>query len=403
MTTDATPSELVAMLGGVPLLSGLTRSQLESIVAVGRTQSFRAGETIVREGEKELRLYLLLVGTVEVRQSGRAVASLAPGQFFGEAALLVDQPRTAEVRATSEARCLVLDRWDFWGAMGVDPERNRALYEGTLQRLRTDLSGPPPATGDGTATPETLAAPVLRRFPERLPTGTPRLDDLLLGGLPPNGHVALLGDALVGKEVVLYAFIAEGLKRGEPAILVTAVRSPSEIAQSLRVILPQFHEYEQTGMVRWVDASEPGRASEVPRTVVPESDERATLLTKLVQVVDSLEEGRPRTLRVGFLGLSSVLVHGDDRSSFSFLQSVVGALKPRLALAMYSLERGALSETLVETILSRMDGAIVFRQDRDHTFLSVKGFGEVQTRDWVECRTTPHSLILGSFSLERIR
>jgi hypothetical protein len=54
-------------------------------------------------------------------------------------------------------------------------------------------------------------------------------------------------------------------------------------------------------------------------------------------------------------------------------------------------------------LLSRMDGAILFRQDRDRTFLSVKGFGDVQTHDWVECRATQRSLIIGSFALERIR
>lgn len=70
---------------------------------------------------------------------------------------------------------------------------------------------------------------------------------------------------------------------------------------------------------------------------------------------------------------------------------------------MYSLEGGALSEAAVETLLSRMDGAIVFRQERDRLYLSVKGFGEVETRDWVECRATQRALVVGSFALERIR
>ncbi len=93
--------------------------------------------------------------------------------------------------------------------------------------------------------------------PNRLPTGIPRLDDLLLGGLPARAHVVLLGDAFVGKEIVLYSFIAEGLKRGEPALLVTGARSPEEVAASLGIVLPQFKEYEQLGMVTWIDASAP--------------------------------------------------------------------------------------------------------------------------------------------------
>jgi hypothetical protein len=50
-----------------------------------------------------------------------------------------------------------------------------------------------------------------------------------------------------------------------------------------------------------------------------------------------------------------------------------------------------------------MDGALVFRQERDRSFLSVKGFGDVATRDWVEVRATRRNLIVGSFALERIR
>jgi KaiC/GvpD/RAD55 family RecA-like ATPase len=266
-----------------------------------------------------------------------------------------------------------------------------------------DLSAGPVGPAETPNPSETLSAPVVRRFPDRLSTGTPRLDDLLLGGIPPKGHVVLLGDAFVGKEVVLYAFIAEGLKRGEPAILITAARSPTEVSQSLGVVLPQFREYEQMGMVRWIDASGSGGTSGGPRTVVKGSDDRAGILSNLVQAANALEGGRSQSIRVGFLGLSAVLAHGDERAAFSFLQNVVGILKPRKALAMYSLEGGALSEAQVETLLSRMDGAIIFRQDRDRTFLSVKGFGDVQTRDWVECRATQRSLIIGSFALERIR
>jgi len=257
---------------------------------------------------------------------------------------------------------------------------------------------------DQIATSTDLLAPTSsRRYADRLPTGTPRLDDLLLGGLPSRNHVVLLGDAFVGKEVVLYAFIAEGLKRGEPVVLVTASRSPTEIAQSIGVVLPQFLEYDQLGMVTWIDASTTGGTSGPRRFVAKGSDDRAGILSALVQAARPIEEEKKGPFRVGFLGLSAVFAHADERASFSFLQNVVGILKPREALAMYSLEGGALTEAQVESLLGRMDGAIVFRQDRDRTFLSVRGFGDVQTRDWVECRATNRALIVGSFALERIR
>ena len=265
----------------------------------------------------------------------------------------------------------------------------------------TGSTGDPGAEAAGDS--QMLSAPLGRRFADRLPTGTPRLDDLLLGGVPPRGHIVLLGDPFVGKEVVVYAFLAEGLKRGEPAILVTATRSPAEVAQGLGLVLPQFREYEQMGMVHWIDASGSGAASDPHHLVLKSSDDRAGILSNLVRVAKSLDGERAPAFRVGFLGLAAVLAHGDERASFSFLQNVVGILKPRDALAMYSLESGALSEAQVETLLSRMDGALVFRQDGNRLLLSVKGFGDVETRDWVECRVTQRALIVGSFALERIR
>lgn len=260
-----------------------------------------------------------------------------------------------------------------------------------------DLSGTGASEGD------TLVAPVGRRFSDRLPSGISRLDDLLLGGLPPRSHVVVLGDAFVGKEVVLYSFVAEGLKRGEPVLIVTAARSPEEIAEAMGIVLPQFREYEQMGMVRWIDASGSGGAGGPNRTVVKGANDQAGILTSLGATARGLETSQAGPFRVAFLGLSSVLAHGDERAGFSFLQNIVGILKPRPALAMYSLEAGALSEAQVESLLGRMDGAIVFRQERDKTFLAVKGLGDVQTRDWVECRATNRALVIGSFSLERIR
>ncbi len=248
-----------------------------------------------------------------------------------------------------------------------------------------------------------LHTPGGRRMSDRLPTGTPRLDDLLLGGLPPRGHLVLLGDAFVGKEVVLYAFLAEGLKRGEPAILVTGARPPDEVTGHLAVVLPEFAEYEKMGMVTWIDAAGGAPSTASNRLSTKGSGDRAGILSSLVKASKSAEESGKPAFRVGFLGLSAVIAHADERSSFQFLQNVVGILKPRNALAMYSLESGALPEAQVETLLGRMDGAIVFRQDRDRTFLSVRGLGEVETREWVECRATDRSLIIGSFALERIR
>jgi len=277
----------------------------------------------------------------------------------------------------------------------VDP-----LHPGAPNPLTTDVD----PTLERTRA-RAMAARSTRRYGDRAPTGTPRLDDLLMGGLPPRSHVVLVGDAFVGKEVALYAFIAEGLKREEPVIIVTATRGSEEVAKGLRLVLPGLEDHEKKGRVSWVDASG-GGASDLPhRFAAKDSDDTAGLLAALVQATKRARTGTEANgpLRVGFLGLSSVLAHHTERQAFGFLQSVLGILRSCDATAMYALEAGALSETQVETLLGRMDGVVLFRQNRDRTFMSVKGFGDVATRDWVECRATDRELVLGSFALERIR
>ncbi|MGA8542808.1 MAG: ATPase domain-containing protein [Thermoplasmata archaeon] len=352
-------------------------------------------EAAVQDREKQFRLAQAGVDARE-REVNRRERALSANE--AEVSLRRQEiSRGSDLPIAGLAAMAAADQMD-----SVAPGSRRG--RGTGVRDLSVTPGPEPAVAD-----ERLHGPTLRRIADRLPTGTPRMDDLLLGGFPPKSHVVLVGEAFVGKEVVLYAFLAEGLKRGEPAIIVTATRAPAEVRESMGLVLPQFREYEQMGMVTWIDASgsSTGAAADAApdphRFITKGSDDRAGIMSQLVKAAKAAGGEKDSASRVGFLGLSSVLAHGDERASSSFLQNMVGILKPRNALTVYSLEAGALSETQVETLLGRMDGAIVFRQDRDKTFLSVKGLGDVQTRDWVECRATNRALIVGSFALERIR
>jgi len=50
-----------------------------------------------------------------------------------------------------------------------------------------------------------------------------------------------------------------------------------------------------------------------------------------------------------------------------------------------------------------MTGAVLFKTDKQKTLLSVQGVGDAQTRDWVDYRHTNKAIMIGAFSLERIR
>ncbi len=303
----------------------------------------------------------------------------APAQASSAAASLVERERVLDLR-----------------------EKQLKEREQQLLRQRAEATA---TIGGGEGT--TLAAPTISRQTDRLPTGTPRLDDLLAGGLPPKAHVLLVGPAFTGKEILLYSFVAEGLRRGEPAVLVTTTRSPEEIAADIGKVSPQFREYEQLGQVTWIDASnpaaEPNGAKGGSRVVVAGPSDHSGILTGLVKAAQMAEKTKAPSFRVGFLNLSTCLAQSDEKEAFSFFQNFVGILKARQALGIYLVDQGTVPDSRVEVAQSRIDGAIRFKQDRDRAYLSVQGLGDVQTRDWVEYRATNRQLIIGSFALERIR
>ncbi|MCI4353697.1 MAG: hypothetical protein L3K14_10035 [Thermoplasmata archaeon] len=332
---------------------------------------------------------------------------------------LIERERTTESKESElSVRSLSMEKWPVLAAGGkgsradsglADRERILDIREKQLKekeqaliRQRAELGATIGGTGEST-----LAPPTVTRHTDRLPTGTPRLDDLLAGGYPAKAHVLLVGPAFTGKEILLYSFIAEGLRRGEPAVLVTTTRSPDEIAAEIGKVTPQFKEYEQLGLVTWIDASnpaaEPATASGGSRVVVRGPSDHPAILTALVKAGQTAEKAKAGGFRVGFLNLSTCLAQSDEKEAFSFFQNFVGILKARPALAVYLVDQGTVPDARVEVAQSRIDGAIRFKQDRDRAYLSVQGLGDVQTRDWVEYRATNRQLIIGSFALERIR
>jgi hypothetical protein len=305
------------------------------------------------------------------------------------------------------------------GFIARQKELESREHEYALRRQSSELtptSAPPPAARlafPAPTAPVATATPSTRSVtarPGRIATGVPRFDELLLGGVPEKGQVLLVGPPFIGKEVALYAYLAEGLRQGDSVILVTTSRSPPELAAEIGVLAPQFREYEQMGRVHWIDASNPTATPMMTsnggglRAVVRGPADFTGILAALAAAVKPVPgPGRPTTFRVGVLHLSACMAQGDPKATFGFISNFIGILKPRSASAMYAIDVASLDDTQLQSALGRMDGALRFKEERGKTFVTVQGLGEVATRDWVEYRATNRSISLGSFSLERIR
>ncbi|WP_114395112.1 cation:proton antiporter [Oleisolibacter albus] len=108
------------LVARVPLFADLDPERLKRIERLLTPRLYVPGEAIVRKGERGDAMFFISSGAVAVRVPGlSAPVRLGTGDFFGEMALVLDQPRNADVEAIAYCRVLVLDRRDF-----------RRLYDG---------------------------------------------------------------------------------------------------------------------------------------------------------------------------------------------------------------------------------------------------------------------------------
>ena len=111
----------VEMIRRVPLFGGCGRRDLQAIAGIADELSWPEGTAIARQGEKGREFFVIVDGSAEVRVDGQKVATLGVGDYFGEMALLTDEPRTATVTATSRVRGLVIVDRAFARLLRDDP------------------------------------------------------------------------------------------------------------------------------------------------------------------------------------------------------------------------------------------------------------------------------------------
>jgi hypothetical protein len=113
----AVPEEALYVIAAVPLFEPLPPTSLEKLARSALPEDVPAGTVVVSEGESGDTFYVVVDGLFDVTSHGLPLRTLAPGDFFGEIALLRDAPRTATVSASTDAEVLAIRRVDFLSAV----------------------------------------------------------------------------------------------------------------------------------------------------------------------------------------------------------------------------------------------------------------------------------------------
>ncbi len=134
-------TDVVELLGRVPVFSALEPHDLERIAQMAVPRSFQPGEAVFREGDSSDTCYVVREGHARAVRShgdGRTItlATFGPGDFFGELAMFEDERRSATVEAIEPTSVIGVLGPDMRRLMDERPQIAARLAIALGRRLR---------------------------------------------------------------------------------------------------------------------------------------------------------------------------------------------------------------------------------------------------------------------------
>ena len=121
----------------VPLFEELDNRQLRKLAGLFRERTVGPGTKVTSEGEMSgVGFFVVGDGEAAVSVNGNEVATLGPGDHFGELALVSESERTATVTATTELRLLEIPFWDFRDFAHANPDVTWKLLQHVVTLLQ---------------------------------------------------------------------------------------------------------------------------------------------------------------------------------------------------------------------------------------------------------------------------
>jgi CRP/FNR family transcriptional regulator, cyclic AMP receptor protein len=132
-----TDVSLVESMGRLALFADLDREALEALLPHAEEVSFDEGKWVVRRGEEDVGLYVIVDGEVGVVLEDEELATLKRGSFFGEISALLHEPTVADIVARSPVRCLVVPAGNVERFLLESPTIMLRMLQAEARRLRT--------------------------------------------------------------------------------------------------------------------------------------------------------------------------------------------------------------------------------------------------------------------------
>lgn len=118
-------------LAEITFLGELSEAEWARILRLVETRQFRAGEDLIRTGEKDDSFYILTNGEVDVvigsGSTQTTLATITEGSVFGEIAFFDREPRSATIRAKSQGSAVRITRENFDNLAAWEPNIARQI------------------------------------------------------------------------------------------------------------------------------------------------------------------------------------------------------------------------------------------------------------------------------------
>jgi CRP-like cAMP-binding protein len=128
--------EVVERLAQLTLFADLTWPQLEAITHLFDEQVYAPDQRVLRRGMGGSGFYVVVEGSAVVEVDGRERRKLGQGDFFGEISALTGEPPSADVRASTLLRCLVVPEAQVEGFLLAHPRVLLRILQAEARRLR---------------------------------------------------------------------------------------------------------------------------------------------------------------------------------------------------------------------------------------------------------------------------
>jgi CRP/FNR family cyclic AMP-dependent transcriptional regulator len=128
--------QVTAHLAAVRLFATCSKKELRAIAKTAKLANVHKGTQIITEGDQGNTMYVILVGSARVSRGGRKLATVGPGDGFGELALLGNGPRTASVVALSDMEVAIITRRQLSRLLEEAPPFARKLLESLADVVR---------------------------------------------------------------------------------------------------------------------------------------------------------------------------------------------------------------------------------------------------------------------------